>query len=75
MALPHRLENGVSLDFIILGAQKAATSALQLALRKHPDIYMPEGESAFFEEPDFALQPWKTFGKKGRLNGIKRPDY
>lgn len=65
------------IDFVILGAQKAATSALQAALRQHPEIYMPAGESAFFEDPDFADQPWLRFGDDhpdARLKGIKRPD-
>jgi len=66
----------MSVDFLIIGAQKAATSALQTALRQHPDIYMPAGESAFFEDPDFAQKPWETFGvhSSKRLKGIKRPD-
>lgn len=67
----------MTIDFIILGAQKAATSALQVALRSHPKIYMPKGESAFFEDPDYADQPWeKLFSGKDTadLYGIKRPD-
>lgn len=65
------------IDFMILGAQKAATSALQKALCRHPEIHMPDGESAFFEDPDFAAEPWKSFGDDHpgkRLKGIKRPD-
>ncbi|MBY6069069.1 sulfotransferase [Leisingera aquaemixtae] len=66
----------MSIDFMILGAQKAATSALQAALRNHPEIHMPKGESTFFEDPDFATRPWEAFGagQPARLKGIKRPD-
>lgn len=64
-------------DFMILGAQKAATSSLQAALRQMKSIYMPVGESPFFEEPDYNQEPWKSFqDPKGlqRILGIKRPD-
>lgn len=67
----------MSIDFVILGAQKAATSALQDALRQHPSIYMPRGESAFFEDPEYADRLWETFGPEDpaiKLRGIKRPD-
>lgn len=67
----------VSLDFIILGAQKAATSALQHALRKHPAVHMPKGESPFFEDPDYKDKAWINFGQEAKhktLLGIKRPD-
>lgn len=67
-----------SIDFVILGAQKAATSALQGALRAAPEIAMPAGESAFFEDPDFGRAPWLGFAQAHRgaqLRGIKRPDY
>lgn len=65
-------------NFIILGAQKAATSALQASLKKHPLIYMPEGESPFFEEPDYQQSPWLSFANDKSsdvIKGIKRPDY
>ncbi|MCF2949890.1 sulfotransferase domain-containing protein [Paraglaciecola aquimarina] len=66
------------IDFIILGAQKAATSALQASLRQHPSIFMPVGESPFFEDPDYQSAPWKSFAStaaKQTIKGIKRPDY
>lgn len=66
------------LDFIILGAQKAATSSLHQTLRTVPGIYMPSGESAFFEEPEFRRKPWESFrapaGSTSIKVGIKRPD-
>ncbi len=66
------------IDFLIIGAQKAATTSLQASVRRHPCVYMPAGESAFFEEPDFAQRPWERFGSDqptGVLKGIKRPNY
>lgn len=66
------------INFLILGAQKAATSALHAALRAQLEIAMPAGESAFFEDPDFASRPWESFTGEHRntvLRGIKRPDY
>lgn len=66
------------IDFLILGAQKAATSALQSALRAQPDIIMPAGESPFFEDPEYASRLWETYAMEAPsscLRGIKRPDY
>lgn len=72
MALPN---------FIIVGAQKAATTFLQRELREHPSIYMPADETTFFEEDNPELMgrekldllfPYKL---KGKLLGIKCPDY
>jgi hypothetical protein len=66
------------IDFIILGAQKAATSALQASLSKHPAIFMPVGESPFFEDPEYHSAPWKNFAKDELtcvIKGIKHPDY
>lgn len=63
------------LDFMIIGAQKAATSSLHAALRRTPGVYLPSGETTFFEDPDYAGGLWKTFkvptGKP--VLGIKRP--
>lgn len=65
------------ISFMILGAQKAATSAIQSALRANPEVYMPKGESAFFEEPEYSKRHWERFGDpagNSRCCGIKRPD-
>lgn len=39
--------------FVVIGAQKSASSFMQLCLAEHPDIYMAEGETPFFETPDY----------------------
>lgn len=65
------------LDFMIIGAQKSATSALQTALRAWPGVEMPSGESPYFEDPEFRYRPWEGLCKRaaeGAAVGIKRPD-
>lgn len=37
-----------SLDFVVLGAYKAATTSLHLALRAHPDVFVPERKEPSF---------------------------
>lgn len=66
-------------DFIIIGAQKSASSFVQNCLSEHPDIYMPNGESSCFESPDFesgALDElFDIFAKRTEpIVGIKRPN-
>ena len=39
------------LDFIIVGAQKAASTLLVDALGQHPEIWMPNIETHFFHAP------------------------
>ena len=49
---PHDVEPRVS--FLIGGAQKAGTTALAAALRRHPRIALPAGKEAHvFDAPDF----------------------
>jgi hypothetical protein len=66
--------------FVIIGAQKSASSFMQACLADHPDIYMPHGETPFFESPDYEHshigQLEKMFQGRGeRCIGIKRPNY
>lgn len=68
------------LDFVIIGAQKAATTFLQRCLAEHPKVFMPKDETPFFESPLYELNNI-TFlenifkGKENKLKGIKRPSY
>jgi hypothetical protein len=70
MAVPH---------FVILGAQKSASTYLATVLNSHPGVYMPTYEVRFFEDPDYSpdLSALETMfrGKENKLLGIKRPDY
>lgn len=63
---------------MIIGAQKSATSSLQAALSAHPNIRMPDGESAWFEDPEYPTKPWLSWpgmdSPEGIVRGIKRPD-
>lgn len=65
------------IDFMILGAQKAATSTLHESLRNVENIYLPREELGLFEEPEFGRGDWQRFGKdcaSSTKKGIKRPD-
>lgn len=67
------------IDFAIVGAQKAATTFLHEALRRHPQIAMPAGETSLFQPRHHA--PLKVerlvagLARPGALIGIKRPNY
>ena len=70
------------LDFVIIGAQKCATTTLFELLRQHPDINMPlEKEVPFFTGEDCSPQAWDDFSKRyfshgtGRLWGKATPQY
>lgn len=67
-------------DFVIIGAQKAASTLLLHSLRRHPEAWLPAAEQPFFRDPlytpggfdDFA-RPYAT-RTEHRL-GLKCPDY
>ena len=67
--------------FMIIGAQKSATTFLQTVLSSHPSIFIPNGEVPFFEDPDYGngdLYPLKKVyqhAPSGALLGLKRPNY
>ena len=67
-------------DFIIIGAQKSASTFVQACLAEHPEIYIPPGEISCFESPDYELKAFEDLeklfeGHKGKKLGIKRPNY
>jgi len=67
-------------NFVIIGAQKSASSFLQACLNDHPDIYLPHGETPFFESPDYEQSDirelQRIFEKRSeKCLGIKRPNY
>ena len=67
-------------NFVIIGAQKSASSFLHLCLNDHPDIYLPDEEISFFESPDYEQSDVADLGdifanRTERLLGIKRPSY
>ncbi|WP_309381823.1 sulfotransferase family protein [Cerasicoccus frondis] len=67
-------------DFVIIGAQKSASTFVQSCLAEHPDIYMPNGEIPFFETPDYesgdiSMVEALFNGRNESCLGIKRPNY
>jgi hypothetical protein len=77
MAAPQAL----GLDFVVLGAQKSASTFLQHCLAQHPSVQMPPGESRHFEDPHYAQGAVEELieelgpRRPGTLRGIKRPEY
>ena len=54
-----------TLDFIIIGAQKCATTTLFELLRQHPNIDMPlEKELPFFTGEDCSPAAWRRFAER-----------
>lgn len=67
-------------DFIVIGAQKAASTFIQTTLQAHPDVFLPDGETPYFEDPDYCQTPRTEFnsifaGRTESKMGIKRPNY
>lgn len=67
-------------DFLIIGAQKAATTTLLAALREHPDAWLPADEDHYFHDPVFDrttrdefLRPYAS--RTERRVGLKCPNY
>jgi len=66
--------------FVVVGAQKSASTFIQNSLSRHPDIYMPQGETRFFEDPEYGdgdiAELSRLFSSRSeKVLGIKRPDY
>ncbi len=67
-------------DFFVIGAQKAGSTYLLRCLNDHPQIFMPPGEVAFFEDTLYAPERINDFEKHfaparlGQVIGVKRPN-
>jgi len=67
--------------FAIIGAQKSATTFVQRCLQAHPNVFLPSGELAAFEDPDYASFDAEAFdehfaaGRNVNAIGLKRPNY
>lgn len=78
---PHPATAGAGLpDFVIAGAQKAATTMLQEALREHPDVEMPRREIYDFADPNYSPGAAETlrahFGdERASRRGFKAASY
>ena len=71
------------LDFIIIGAQKSATTSLYQYLKPHPKIYMSSSKEApFFSKDELYRAGWEKFvakyfegAKKEQFWGTASPQY
>lgn len=68
-------------DFVVIGAQKAASTFITECLRQHPLCYLPRGETHYFRDPFYDGEPERFFAKlfqgteQTLRRGIKCPDY
>ncbi len=68
-------------NLVIIGAQKSASSYLQLCLAQHQEIYLVKPEVPFFADPYYDPQKLGELAgllpghEKPKVFGIKRPDY
>lgn len=68
-----------SIDFAIIGAQKAGSTFLQDGLAEHPGIFLPHDEVPYFDDPsqapeDEAFWPYFRPAQPGQILGFKRPN-
>lgn len=70
-------------DFVIIGAQKSASTFVHECLAEHPEVYLPHEETAIFEDhryqPDDLSPLERLFevpeAREAKRRGIKRPNY
>ena len=68
-------------DFVIIGAQKAASTYLAMRLGRHPGLFVAPGELPYFEDPDYTPGTWSLFVRNFRdtehfrMVGFKRANY
>lgn len=67
-------------EFFVVGAQKAGSTYLLRCLGEHPQVFMPPGEVAFFEDNLYSADRIVDFEKHfamarpGQIVGVKRPN-
>lgn len=66
--------------FVIIGAQKAASTFLLACLRQHPEAWLPAEEQPAFRDPLYCVQSVSDLaalytGRQERRLGLKCPDY
>ena len=67
-------------NFLIIGAQRSATTFVHKCLEDHPNIFMPPKEKAIFEDPFYYQKDFNEFERlfenvSQKAIGIKRPNY
>lgn len=66
-------------DFLVIGAQRGASTWLNNALRRHPQVHTPRREVPYFEDPwyDSGYDPLPAIARAagtGQIWGFKRPN-
>ena len=66
--------------FVVIGAQKSASTFLQRCLADHPEMWLPRGETTFFEDPTYEASRLSDLERmfsrrRERVLGMKRPSY
>lgn len=70
----------MKIQFAVIGGQKSGSTYIQSVLAAHPQIYMPEGEVSYFEDPDFQEEGMQKLSdlfaniNRDLVWGIKRPN-
>lgn len=68
-------------NFLIIGAQKSASTFVQNCVREHPEAFLPRYETPFFEDPyyhSYEIEDLESLFRNAsnmKALGIKRPDY
>lgn len=68
-------------DFVVIGAQRSASTYVSACLRDHPGLFMCGDEVPYFEDPFFESSPVSALravfadAAPGQKLGIQRPDY
>ena len=71
------------IDFMIIGAQKSASTFIHMCLQDHPEVFMPVEEISYFENPDYndnnlgeiILEASEEVDLNKKKIGIRRPSY
>jgi sulfotransferase family protein len=80
---PKPPSHGRTLDFAVIGAQRAATTSMWMYLRTHPELYLPPNkEIPFFARPeryergfDWYLEEYFSLAPPDTLWGTSTPHY
>ena len=72
--------NAAAIDFVIIGAQKSASTYVHRLLEQSSEVFMPRGEVRSFEDPHYGHGGAEKIERiiasgQGRKVGIKRPGY
>ncbi len=58
-------------SFLIIGAEKSATTFLHGCLCEHPEVFMPDFEVSYFNSPDYYQESIEDFKRLFDASGDK----